>query len=84
MESDFTAAQVHLRSARLCLQGSDKVSEEATEALDLLIVAVTTAEIVRDQRNVVWFPDVATRHPQPSRKPLEPKGYRDVCNVPTP
>ncbi|WP_311028789.1 hypothetical protein [Mesorhizobium koreense] len=66
VESDFTAAQVHLRSARLCLQGRDKVSEEATEALDLLIVAVTTAEIVRDQRNVVWFPDVATRHPQPS------------------
>ena len=66
MESDFATAQVHLRSARLCLQGGDKVSEEATEALDLLIVAVTTAELVRDQRNVIWFPHTAIRHLRPS------------------
>lgn len=55
MESDFATAQVHLRSARLCFQGEDKVSEEATEALDLLIVAVTTAELARNQRNIVPF-----------------------------
>lgn len=39
VESDFAAARVHLREARLCLRGGDKVSDEATEALDLLIVA---------------------------------------------
>jgi hypothetical protein len=31
-----------------------------------LIVAVTTAELLRDQRNVIWFPNAATRHPRPS------------------
>lgn len=55
MESDFAAAQVHLREARLCLRGEDKVSEEATEALDLLIVAVITAEFTRGQRKVIPF-----------------------------
>jgi len=66
VESDFAAAQVHLRKARISLRGSDRVSEEAIEALDLLIVAVTTAELVRDQRNVIWFPNAAIRHPRPS------------------
>jgi hypothetical protein len=66
VESDFAAALVHLRNARLSLCGGDKISEEAAEALDLLIVAVTTAELLRDQRNVIWFPNAATRHPRPS------------------
>lgn len=66
VESDFATAQVHLRNARLCLQGDDKISEEATEALDLLIMAVTTAELVRAQRNIVWFPNRAIRRTRPS------------------
>jgi hypothetical protein len=55
VESDFAAAKVRLRAARRCLHGSDKISGEAIEALDLLIVAVTTAEFVRNRRNVVPF-----------------------------
>jgi hypothetical protein len=55
VESDFAAAQVHLRNARLCLRGGDKVSEEAAEALDLLIVAAVTAELTRNQRKVIPF-----------------------------
>lgn len=55
MESDFAAAQVYLRKARLCLQGVDKVSEEAAEALDLLIVATITAELTHSQTKVIPF-----------------------------
>lgn len=66
MESDFAAAQVHLRRARLCLRGSDKVSEEAAEALDLLIVAVVTADFTRDQRKVIPFPGAMAPSSLPS------------------
>jgi hypothetical protein len=55
LESDFSTAKVHLRNARQCLEGSDKVSREATEALDLLIVAVITADFTREQRKIVPF-----------------------------
>ena len=60
MESDFSTAQVHLRNARQCLEGSDKVSREATEALDLLIVAVITADFTREQRKIVPFRSATT------------------------
>jgi hypothetical protein len=66
VESDFATAEVHLRNARLCPQRGDEISEEATEALDLLITAVVTAELVRAQRNVIWFPNVGSRHLRPS------------------
>jgi hypothetical protein len=55
VESDFAAAQVYLRRTRLCLRGSNKVSEAATEALNLLIVAVLTADFARDNKNVILF-----------------------------
>jgi hypothetical protein len=64
VESDFIAARIYLRKARLCLQGGDKVSEEATEALDLLIVAVNTAELTRFQREVIPFRPATDRSPR--------------------
>lgn len=65
VESDFIAARIYLRKARLCLQGGDKVSEEATEALDLLIVAVNTADLTRGRRKVIPFRPVTDRRPRP-------------------
>jgi hypothetical protein len=55
VESDFATARIHLRAARRCLHGSDQISDKATEALDLLIVALITAEFTRDQGKVISF-----------------------------
>lgn len=42
--SNFSAARVHLELALDHLTGSDKITVQAREAIDLLIEAVATAE----------------------------------------
>jgi hypothetical protein len=56
MQSDYVAARIHLERALKQLQGEDKVSVRAREALDLLIEAVVVAQHRRKPPNVVWLP----------------------------
>lgn len=44
MQSDHAAARIHLERALEQLQGDDKVSVQARQALDLLIEAVVVAQ----------------------------------------
>jgi hypothetical protein len=44
-----------LEKGRLCPRGSDKDSKEATETLNLLIVAALTADLTSDKKNAIPF-----------------------------
>ncbi|WP_295808966.1 hypothetical protein [uncultured Nitratireductor sp.] len=56
MNSDFSAARVHLERAQDYLRGTDKTSEQARQALDQLIEAVAIAQFTKPRSNVVHYP----------------------------
>lgn len=60
MQSDHAAARIHLERALEQLQGDDKVSVQARQALDLLIEAVVVAQHRRKPADVVWLPTSRT------------------------
>ena len=63
--SNFAAARLFLERAAEMLQGDDETSQQAREALDLLIEAVVTKEFSRLAKgdNVARFPNGPGRDP---------------------
>jgi len=57
LKSDFSAARLHLQRAQDYLRGSDETSDQARQAIDMLLDAVTHAEFRKPASNVIAFPE---------------------------
>lgn len=66
--SDFTGARAHLERALECLHGTDETSENARQAIDLLIEAVAAKEFQRHSAKIVTFPPSPLKKAEPGRR----------------